>query len=265
MKLLKPLRSQLKLWGKLNQSKYRWQEGLFLAEGFKVVEELLASSWKVGSILIMEKKRAQWEGFISTYPKGIDIYGLSERDWHALSQDKAPEGIMAVVFLPIHRDIDALLVPDAGHVLLLFQISNPNNLGAIMRTAHWFGISAIIISTGSADFTNPKVVRSSMGNLFHLKVFADIDFIEALPKIKEHYFLVGSHVRKGTAPHTCAQRTALLMGSESHGLPEELIRFTDEQWYIHGTGKADSLSLPQAAAIMMYECTRQGVSERLKG
>jgi TrmH family RNA methyltransferase len=97
-----------------------------------------------------------------------------------------------------------------------------------------------------------------MGSLFHLKVIADIDFFKALPKIKEHYFLVGSHVRKGTAPHTCTQKTALLMGSESHGLPEELIRFTDEQWYIPGAGKADSLSLPQAAAIMMYECTKQG-------
>lgn len=265
MKLLKPLSSQLKLWGKLNQAKYRWQEGLFLAEGLKVVEELLTSSWKISSILFMEKKRAQWEGFLSTYPKGIDIYGLSEREWTLLSQDKAPEGIMAVVSHPVHRDIDALPVSDAGHVLLLYRISNPNNLGAIMRTARWFGIGTIIASTGSADFTNPKVVRSSMGSMFHLKVIADLDFLKALPKIKEHYFLVGSHARKGTAPHTCTQKTALLMGSESHGLPEDLIRFTDEQWYIPGAGKADSLSLPQAAAIMMYECTKQDLGIRSEG
>ncbi|MEN6321210.1 MAG: RNA methyltransferase [Syntrophaceae bacterium] len=257
MKLLKPHRLQLKLWGRLSQVKYRHKEGLFLAEGFKVVEELLNSLWKVSSILVMEKKRAQWEDFLPTIPEGIDVFGLSEREWALLSQDKSPEGIMAVVFLPTHREIDALPVPDAGHILLLYQIGNPNNLGAIMRTAHWFGIGTILVSAGSADFTNPKVVRSSMGSLFHLKITADIDFFEALPKIKGHYYLVGSHIRKGTAPHACAQMTALLMGSESHGLPEELIRFTDEQWYIPGVGKADSLSLPQAAAIMMYECTRQ--------
>ena len=255
--LQKPLRSQLKLWGKLNQAKYRRQEGLFLAEGYKVVQGLLSSTWKTGAILIMEKKRAQWEDFLSTFPKEIDIYGLSEREWAPLSQDKAPEGIMAVVFLPPHAEIDTLPVLDANHILLLYEINNPNNMGAVMRTARWFGISTIIVSTGSAEFTNPKVVRSSMGSLFHLKVLADIDFIKALPKIKEHYFLVGSHIRKGIVPHACAQKTALLMGSESHGLPKELIRLTDEQWYIPGKGTADSLSLPQATAIMMYECTRR--------
>jgi TrmH family RNA methyltransferase len=254
--LHKPMRSQLKLWEKLSQGKYRHKEGLFLAEGSKVVQDLLSSTWKTGAILVMENKQAQWEDFLSTIPKEIKVYGMSEREWAPLSQDKAPEGIMAVVFLPPHAEIDALPVFDAGHILLLYQINNPNNLGAVMRTASWFGIGTIIISTGSADFTNPKVVRSSMGSLFHLKVLADIDFMEALPKIKEQYFLVSSHIRKGRVPHVCAQMTALLMGSESHGLPEDLIRLTDEQWYIPGTGKADSLSLPQAAAIMMYECTK---------
>ncbi len=164
---------------------------------------------------------------------------------------------MAVVAVPPRTNVVELLEHNTGHIVLLYEINNPNNLGAIMRTAHWFGIGTILVSAGSADFTNPKVVRSSMGSLFHLKVTADIDFFEALPKIKEHYYLIGSHIRKGTAPHTCTQRTALLIGSESHGLPEELIRFTNEQWYISGAGNADSLSLPQAAAIMMYECTRQ--------
>jgi len=57
-------------------------------------------------------------------------------------------------------------------------------------------------------------------------------------------------------PHPCMKRTALLLGSESHGLPEDLLCMTDEQWRIPGTGETDSLSLPQAAAIMMYECTK---------
>lgn len=257
MKLLKPHRLQLKVWERLSHVKYRHKEGLFLAEGYKVVEELLNSSWKISSILVMEKKRARWEDFLPAVPEGIDAFGLSEREWALLSQDKTPEGIMAVVAVPPRTNVVELLEHNTGHIVLLYEINNPNNLGAIMRTAHWFGIGTILVSAGSADFTNPKVVRSSMGSLFHLKVTADIDFFEALPKIKEHYYLIGSHIRKGTAPHTCTQRTALLIGSESHGLPEELIRFTNEQWYISGAGNADSLSLPQAAVIMMYECTRQ--------
>lgn len=258
MKLLRPPKSQLKLWEKLSQSKYRRQEGLFMAEGYKVVQELLKSFWKTRAILVMEKKRPQWDVFLSTVEEGIDVYGLSEREWNTLSQDKTPEGIMAIADVPPCADADELLVHVSGHVLLLYQINNPNNLGAVVRTAHWFGIETIILSTGSADFTNPKVVRSAMGSLFHLQVMAEVDFAEIVPRIKERYFLVGSSIRKGIMPHPCKQNTALMLGSESHGLPDALLCLSDEQWFIYGTGRADSLSLPQAASIMMYECTKEG-------
>jgi TrmH family RNA methyltransferase len=257
--LRSPLSSQLKLWKKLYQAKHRRKERLFLAEGYKVVEGLLNSKWKTGAILVMEKKSPDWRSFLSAIPQGIDVYGLSEREWDALSQDKEPEGVMAVAAVPAPSDIDALLKYGSGHILLLYQIGNPNNLGAVVRAAHWFGIETIILSTGSADFTNPKVVRSAMGTLFHMRMIQDINFSETLPRMKEHFFLVGSHIRKGVAPHACKQRTALLLGSESHGLPEALISLTDELWHIPGLGRADSLSLPQAAAIMMYECAKQNI------
>jgi RNA methyltransferase, TrmH family len=257
--LRSPLRSQLKLWNKLYQAKYRHQEGLFLAEGYKVVQGLLNSKWKTGAILVMEKKISDWHEFISTIPKGIDVYGLSEREWAQLSQDKEPEGVMAVVAVPARTEIGALLAHGSDHILLLYQAGNPNNLGAVVRAAHWFGIETIILSTGSADFTNPKAVRSAMGTLFHMRMIQDINFPETLPRMKEHFFLVGSHIRKGVAPHACKQRTALLLGSESHGLPEALIGLADELWHIPGLGRADSLSLPQAAAIMMYECAKQNI------
>ena len=255
--LRSPLKSQLKLWKKLYQAKYRHNEGLFLAEGYKVVQGLLSSNWKTMAILVLEKKNSDWRSLLSTIPQGIDIYGISESEWDALSQDKEPEGVMAVAAMPALTDINALLARGSGHILLLYQIGNPNNLGAVVRAAHWFGIETIILSTGSADFTNPKVVRSAMGSLFHMRMIQDVNLAETLPIIKEHFFLVGSHIRKGIAPHKCKQRTALLLGSESHGLPEALLRLADELWHIPGTGKADSLSLPQAAAIMMHECAKQ--------
>ena len=252
--LRSPLRSQLKLWKKLSQAKYRHEEGLFLAEGYKVIQGLLDSEWKTRAILVSEKKISHWHAFLSAIPHGIDVYGLSEREWGALSQDKEPEGVMAVVAMPARTDINALLADGSGHILLLYRIGNPNNLGAVVRAAHWFGIETIILSTDSADFTNPKVVRSAMGSLFHMRVIQDVNFAETLPAIKEHFFLVGSHIRRGIVPHACKQKTAILLGSESHGLPEDLIRLADELWHIPGAGRGDSLSLPQAAAIMMYEC-----------
>jgi TrmH family RNA methyltransferase len=257
--LLRPQRSEFKLWEKLGQVKYRHQEGLFLVEGYKVVRELLNSDWETRAILVMGGKEAHWDDFLCTVPEGIDVYALTEPEWAKLSQDKAPEGIMALVAILRSSDVAKLLaMNDPGHLLLLYRINNPNNLGAVIRTAHWFGITKVLLSTGSVDFTNSKVVRSAMGSLFHVTIIPDVDFAEAVPQIKERYFLVGSDDRKGVVPHVCMKRSALLLGSESHGLPDILLRMTDEQWHIPGTEGADSLSLPQAAAVMMYECTKQG-------
>ncbi len=136
-------------------------------------------------------------------------------------------------------------------------MNNPNNLGAVLRTADWFGFRTVLISAGSCEATNPKVVRTSMGSLFHLTLFEGVDFERLLPGLRGRFRIVGSDVREGVPPHPCAAGTALLMGSESHGLPAPLLALTDEKWRIPGGGGAESLSLPQAAAIMMYECTRK--------
>jgi TrmH family RNA methyltransferase len=87
-------------------------------------------------------------------------------------------------------------------------------------------------------------------------VIDGLDFEVVLAEIRGRFRIMGSEVRSGVAPHPCGPATALLLGSESHGLPEELLAQTDERWRISGGGGAESLSLPQAAAIMMYECVK---------
>jgi TrmH family RNA methyltransferase len=255
--LLKPSGSQLKLWEKLCQAKYRRQEGLFLAEGIKVVRELMKSQWRCSAILILEKKAPDLNDLLGDVPQGVAIYELPENHWVKLSQDKTPEGIMAVVAHP-ESEVSALTVLDEpGHLLLLYRISNPNNLGAVIRTAHWLGIRKIFISHDSVDFTNSKVVRCAMGSLFHATLVSGVDFERIMPEVRKQYLVVGSDSREGVAPRWCAKKTALILGSESHGLSETLLHMVDERWHIPGVEGADSLSLPQAAAIMMYACTRQ--------
>jgi RNA methyltransferase, TrmH family len=165
--------------------------------------------------------------------------------------------VMAVAAVPPPVDLAFQLTTETGPLLLLHQVNNPNNLGALLRTAHWFGFRTVLLSEGSCEATNPKVIRTSMGSLFHLTVIGDLVFDDILAEIRGRFRIVGSEVREGVAPHPCGPATALLLGSESHGLPEELLAETDERWRIPGAGGAESLSLPQAAAIMMYECVRK--------
>ena len=252
-----PTKPQLKRWEKLTMEKYRCREGLCIAEGGKVVGELLRSFWKTEALLISAEKSERREEILAGVPSGIPIYRLTNREWATLSQDPSPEGVMAVAAVPPPADPAGPHATGSGPLLLLYQVNNPNNLGALFRTAHWFGFRTVLVSKGSCEATNPKAIRTSMGSLFHLTVMENLDFDSILSEIRGRFRVVGSEVREGVAPHPCGPATALLMGSESHGLPEKLLAQTDERWRIPGAGDAESLSLPQAAAILMYECVRK--------
>ncbi len=247
----------LKKWAKLNDAKTRQEEVTFLAEGVKVVEELLASDWQIEALLIMPEKVKYWEKLALPAAKDIPVYQLTRNQWQKIGQDREPEGIMAVVKIKQPQNISSLCANTSGNILILHAINNPRNLGALMRSARWFGFTGIILSVNSADYTNPKAVRASMGTIFHLTIIPEIDLSVALPEINKSFFLIGSDVRDGLLPHPVQKKAALILGNESHGLPEAILRMTDEKWSIPGSGKADSLSLPQAAAIMMYECVKK--------
>ena len=250
--------NQLKKWSRLAEVKFRREEGLFIAEGIKVVEELLKSDWQVEAVLVLPDKTSHWERLITRVPENIPVYRLKSQEWKKLSQDKEPEGIIAVVRNRKKPSLSSWLQSPRGHLLIGHEISNPRNLGALMRSARWFGFTKMMLSADSVDVTHPKVIRASMGSIFYLTILTDVDLQTALPEIKRNFLLIGSDVKHGVAPHLPEKEAALLVGSESRGLPEDLLALADERWRIPGDGKADSLSLPQAAAIMMYEMIKKG-------
>lgn len=254
---LTPSQIQLKKWARLDDAKVRREEGVFLAEGVKVVEELLKSDWQIKALLVMPEKIKFWQTLAFPREGEIPAYQLKRTQWEKIGQDREPEGIMALVEMKRAPEFSSWLTKHSGHVLILHEINNPLNLGALARSAQWFGFNSIVLSANSVDFTNPKAVRASMGSLFHLTMIPEMDLTEVLPDIRKHFFVIGSDVHEGTAPHPVQKNAALILGNESHGLPETILKMTDEKWSIPGSGKADSLSLPQAAAIMMYESVKR--------
>jgi TrmH family RNA methyltransferase len=253
--LLKPSKGQLKFWAGLDLAKNRRKEGRFLAEGVKVVREALCSSWPIDYFLVRSDKAALWQPLLPAM-SSKDIFELSDAEWKKISQDKESEGVAAVMALPPMLPVRNISLEDEKRLLLIYQVGNPANLGAILRSAHWFGVKTVLLSTGSVDFTHPKVVRSAMGSLFHLKLYDDLDFQELLPHLKQECFVIGTSVQGGVPPHPAAKPSAILLGSESHGLPEALLSLTDERWCIPRIGDAESLSLPQATAVVLYEWTK---------
>lgn len=234
--------------------KYRRREGLFMAEGVKVVRELLRSARPVAAVLVRRDREGSWTPLLASLAVRAPVYAIKEEDWKGLTQDVQPEGILAVVPVVEREEPAAVLLRETGPVLCLHEVNNPNNLGALIRTAHWFGIGTILLDPGSVSPTNPKAVRASMGSLFHLIVLEDVDLREALPLLKKRGPVAAAVAEGGIAPHA-GGASAILLGSESHGLPDNLLALADERWTIPGKGDAESLSLPQAAAILMYAWT----------
>lgn len=249
--------NQLKKWAKLTDAKFRRADGLLFAEGVKVVEELLKSDWEIEAILILPEKIRYWEELIEAVKNHHPVYQLTRSAWKKLSQDKESEGLIAIVKNKKQLSFSEWLKSAMGHVLIGCQISNPQNLGALMRSAYWFGFENILLGCSSVDWTHPKVIRASMGAFFHLRILSNVDVATVLSEIRRDYVLIGSDVHQGIAPHPLTQRGALLMGSESHGLPADLLEQASERWCIPGNNLSDSLSLPQAAAIMMYEMNKK--------
>ncbi len=259
MDALRPDSARIRFWKRLALPQGRRDAGLCLVEGRKVVEELLASSWKTRELLVLEGRENALSASAARRCAAHPPYGLTLRQWRQLSQDPSPEGIMAVAEIPAPLPPARILREAGGHLLLLHGVNNPNNLGALLRTAHWFGFQAVLLDRGAVDATNPKVVRASMGSLFFLSICERLDFTQLLPEVRRHLPVVAACARGGIQPQPRSGRTALLLGSESHGLPEALLRQADERWTISApAGDADSLSLPQAGAILMYIIAQGG-------
>ncbi len=251
-----PSQGQLRRWTSLTRKGMRRREGLTLAEGLKVVRELLVSPWHVEAILVLKGREDLLEGLPGTGARA-PLFRLTEGEWRRLTQDPTPEGIMAVAGRPRGEE-GRRTTRDDRWVVLAPGIGNPSNLGALIRTMHWFGVTRLVLGKGSVDAASPKVIRTSMGSVFHLLIEEGVDFQATLPRWREERRLIAAVPRGGRAPHAVGEPAALLLGNETWGLSDELLGHADELWTVPGEGGADSLSLPQAAAILLYELWKGG-------
>lgn len=233
---------QIKDWKKLYTKKERDRSGLFLIEGFHLVEEALKEHY-IEHLILHENTEIP-----HTWNYGdIPVTVVTDEVMNVLSDTDAPQGIMAVC----HKqkvDFNAL---KGKRFLLIDSVQDPGNIGTMIRTADAAGMDAVILGDGCADPYNPKVVRSTQGSLFHLPIIkAHLeDFITTMSIPIYGTTLEGGIPYQQVEP---AHEFALLVGNEGQGVSKELLAKTTQNLYIPIYGKSESLNVAIAAAILMY-------------
>ncbi len=245
-------KSEIKYYSALKQKKYRKLENKFLAEGKRLIDEGLNSNFKCVKIFITEAFNESERKFISKISKlniPIDIIPL--HDLLKLCSTKNPQEIVAVFNI---KPVKARLVKSLP-VIALENISDPGNLGTILRTCDWFGIKNVLISKGSAELYNPKVLRASMGAVFNLNIIDDINIVEEIKKLKNKNYLSLIADMKGTNYKSVnwSNKTIVAFCNEANGPSEELKEICDMQITIPKKGKIESLNVAAAAAVIISE------------
>ena len=255
-------KEKLKELIKLKTKKGRSQQGKFLLEGLRLCGEALNSSWAIESILFTPSFEDKIKGndFSKRLQKSnAKMIEVRTRDLEKLSDTITAQGIMCVVKIR-RNQIEDLWRKNNNFILALDGIRDPGNAGTLIRTADALGVDGVILSGDTVELYNPKVVRSTMGSIFHLPVWDEVDLEKTLPELKNRNFkIIGADVRQGKSLDKVnySGKFCLLIGSEAEGLNDKWLKLSDEVVYIPIIGKAESLNAAVAGGILLYEITRK--------
>jgi RNA methyltransferase, TrmH family len=234
---------RVKAWKKLKTRKEREKEGLFLVEGYHLVEEALKHGVRE---LIMSEDIAlpsHWD------VKECEVYIVPSSLIKEIGDTETTQGILAVCEM---REEDKGNI--AEKVLLIDGIQDPGNLGTIIRTAEASGIELVVLGKGTVDLYNAKTIRSTQGALFHVPIISK-DLGAFISELKEREVPVYGTSLKNALPYREVEKSekfAILLGNEGNGVKEEYLEMTTQNLYIPIIGKSESLNVAVAAGIVLY-------------
>ena len=242
--------NEIKLLKSLSQKKYRYQHNCFLVEGSRIIEELMNSNYNIRKIWTTDN-------FLNDHPKikkniqDCDYSLIDEKYFDRILNTQNPQHIMAL--LPIN-EMDTQLQLSNKNVIILDEISDPGNMGSLLRSAAWYGIDSVLCSNNCVDIYNPKVVRSAMGAHFYISNLINIDLIETINMLKiEQYHIIGASLNGVHYKKMKVHREpwALILGNEAHGINEELYNIMDQKVSIPQRGPIESLNVAIAGSILL--------------
>jgi RNA methyltransferase, TrmH family len=230
---------------RLSDAKGRERAKKFLVEGIKCINEALDIKGLCEELIILNI--AEQEYLYLTESFSGEITYVSEFVLRSLSSVKTPQSIIAVCNMK-----KLILAKSDGLYIVLDGVSDPGNMGAIIRTADAVKADAVFTLNESVDFLSPKVIRASMGSVFHVRI--EKFSLDELIKLKEEgYKLVGADIKGSTEFKISNDKICLIIGNEAHGISEEIMNILNDKIKIPIYGKAESLNAAVAASILMYK------------
>lgn len=250
---------QIKGW---KNKKEREKSGVFLAEGIRFLEEI-PSDWKIEKIVVSEEfsRQNDW----SRYQNRAEVLFVSDTVFESMSDTENPQGILAVCRQK-KNTIEEVLQrgKELGFYLIAEELNDPGNLGTIVRTADACGVQGVFLSQGSVDFYNSKVLRATMGSVFHVPVVQNCILSDLINKMKQKGIAIyAAHLKGAITPYEldCQKPCAFLIGNEARGLKKETAELADQCVKIPMPGQAESLNASIAAGVLMYEAVRQRIEK----
>ena len=245
------------------KGKERRQQGLFVIEGRKLFEEVLRDAKDAICEVYVTEAYLENESQ-KTSLHGVSYEIVSDNVMKTMAETMEPQGILATVRIPQY-DKKALLAKEDAVWVALEDLRDPGNLGTVLRTAEAAGVTGVLLSGGSVDMYNPKVVRSTMGAIFRVPHFYADDFLEALDEMKRYGATLYAAHLLGTQYYDepeYAGRSVILIGNEANGLSDEASKKADCLVKIPMEGKAESLNAAVATSLFVYEAYRK---RRIRG
>jgi tRNA G18 (ribose-2'-O)-methylase SpoU len=244
------------------QAEHR-QQGIFVAEGEKVVRRLLESRFTVESVLLPEKWFHELKPLLEQRPEAVRVYVAEKALLETLTGFSMYQGLLAVGKVPPLRTLDEILAATSSPRLLVAAdgLSNAENLGALVRNCAAFNVQAMITGETSISPFVRRAVRSSMGAIFHLPIVESSSLVDALHYLRARQIrcvAAHPHVSGRTLPQTdLTCDCCIVFGSEGYGLAAPTLAACDDATAIPMPGTVDSLNVGSAAAVFLYEVSRQ--------
>ncbi|HEU0300442.1 MAG TPA: RNA methyltransferase [Longimicrobium sp.] len=252
-------RREERLLRSLRQRRAREQEGLFLVEGVRAVEDLAASALPVrlaaaASSLGDTPRGRTLLDVLAT--QGVAVRETDERGLAALADTETPQGILAIAGIPRARLDDVVIGREPAALLVLDGVQDPGNFGTLARTAEALGAAGLVALPGTVDPWNPKSVRAAMGSTFRLPV-VQAAWDDLAPWLSSRGFATLAAAAGGEPlGEARPARAALVLGNEGAGISNDTRARADRVVGIPLRGRAESLNVAAAGAILLYELLR---------